>query len=120
MSANRINELWEPRIGGDATRQLRRNGYLTLAVWPSIFALALLCSFAVGSSNPTIAVLGVVGVGIAIVLFAVWVQSRRKLAAAMSAWFGHKIRSYELPRMRTQQFDSWCHERNLKRSPDPA
>jgi hypothetical protein len=110
-----FDEIWIPRIGEKATAQLRRNGYLTLVVGPTILALAIGSSFAFGSGVPAGWLLGGVCVAVALAAFVAWMRSRLKLAKALSEWFGVGIGWQEVPRMRAAQFDTWCQRRGLRK-----
>jgi hypothetical protein len=50
----------------------------------------------------------------AVGVIAAWLRSRRRLAIAISQWFGQRIGWQELPRMRSTQFDQWCRRRDLR------
>ena len=79
-----------------------------------MLGLAIGCSFAFGSGNASGVALGFVAAALAVTIFALWIRSRMKLAAAVSQWFGTKIGWQEMPRMSTSPFDAWCERRNLR------
>jgi hypothetical protein len=114
MPTNSFDEIWIPRIGRDATNELRHNGRLTLVFGPTLVALAIGCSFAFGSSKPEGIAVGSLCIAMAVTLSIIWIRSRMSVAAALSSWFGVRIAWNDLPRMRSSQFDAWCKRRNLK------
>lgn len=108
-----FEQVWEPRIGPDATAQLRRTSYVALATAPSAIGLAVACSFAFGVHTVAGTLLGVACALCAIGAFAVGIRSRMRLAATVSHWFGVRIGWQEMPRMRPPQFDAWVEKRGL-------
>lgn len=115
MTAANFNEIWTSRIGAEGAAELRRSGYLTLALGPAILGLAVVCSFGFGSGSWTGVTLGCVALFAIAAMGAIWMRSRLRFVAAMSRWFGVKIGWMEVPRMRPDQFDAWCRRRNLQR-----
>lgn len=113
-----LDEIWVPRIGEEAAVELRRNGYLTLVVGPTVLGLAIFCSFAFGKGTSLGSALGVLAVLIALTLCVVWTRSRLRFAKALSNWFGTRISIQGLPRMTASQFDAWCQRRHLSRASD--
>lgn len=113
MAGSTFEQIWVPRIGDQATVQLRRSSYLGLVTGPVIIGLAIACGFSFGSSKSSGVVLGLVEAALAVVVFAAWIRSRMKLATAVSQWFGVKVGWQEMPRMRSAQFEVWCQRRGL-------
>jgi hypothetical protein len=105
-----FDAIWVPRIGRSATAELRRNGYLTLVVGPSLLPLSILSSLAFSDGNEG---LGCLGLALAITGCIVWTRSRLRFTAALSEWYGVKLGWYELPKMRTKRFEAWCIRRGL-------
>ena len=108
-----FSEIWRPRIGEEATALLRRSGYMTLWMGPTILILALISSFSLGSGKPLGWAIGLLAAVLGVTMFATLIRSRAMVAAAISRWFEVKINWYEMPRMRTAQFDAWRKKRSL-------
>jgi hypothetical protein len=113
MAGSAFEQIWVPRIGDQATAQLRRSSYLTLVTGPVVIGLAIACSFSFGNGKSSGVAVGVVEAALAVVVFAVWIRSRMKLAAAVSQWLGVEVGWQEMPRMRSAQFDAWRQRRGL-------
>jgi hypothetical protein len=113
LMTSRFDEIWLPRIGAQATAELRRSARVGMIMGLTVLAMGIACSFAFGRGTPGGVLLGCVEVIIGIVAFAVLIRSRMRLAAAISQWFGIKIGSRELPNMNAKQFDAWRQRRNL-------
>jgi hypothetical protein len=109
----KFEETWVPRIGEEATERLRRSANYYLAAIPLMFCFAIASSFLVSSSNDSEFAVGVVAVILTTALFLLGIRRRIELAAAVSEWFGVKIGWWEMPRMRTQQFDAWSQRRGF-------
>ena len=109
-----LDEIWVPRIGADATAELRRNARVGTIMVVTVLAMGIASSFAFGRGTPGGVLLGCVEVAIGIVAFALLIRSRMRLAEAISQWFGIKIGSRELPNMNAKQFDAWCQRRHLR------
>jgi hypothetical protein len=104
---------WYPRIGKDASEELRRGRKLTIfGVTVPLFAIAAGLLIGTGTSNDLI---GVVLVAVVVVYFVMYINAQRRIAAAMSDWFGVKIKG--LPKMNPKRFDDWYEKRGL-RQPD--
>jgi hypothetical protein len=101
------NEIWVPRIGEQASVELRRNGYLTLGVFSSFLPLSIGCSFAFGSGKPAGIALGLLIVALMVTGLTIWIRSSARFAASLSQWFGAKVRRQELPKMRTNPPRGW-------------
>ena len=115
MAKQDFDDVWVPRIGSEAANDLRRNGYLTLALSPVIIALVILAGIEFGNHSSVQLSIGVVAIVAAIALAALWQKSRLRLTKSISVWFGAKLRWFELPRMTAKQFDSWRQDRDLTR-----
>jgi hypothetical protein len=111
-----FDQIWLPRLGVTATAELRRNGYLTLIGGPAVLVLAVASSFGFGSGRPIGLATGLLCVTGALIVFAAWIRSRRRLANALSRRFGVKIGWWEMPNMRGGQFDAWCARRKMNAS----
>jgi hypothetical protein len=113
MAKQDLETVWIPRIGERAARELghlRRTGFLVMAM-P-----------VVGGAAGVLIGTGTLGdiIGTALAAVAAWclvafIRAQRRLAAALSEWFGVKIRG--LPKMNPKRFDAWAEARGL-RQPD--
>jgi len=116
LMASRFDEIWLPRIGERATAELRRSVPIGIVTGLTALVMAFACSFAFGSGTTVGVLLGCGEVAVGVAAFVWLIRSRMRLAEAISEWFGVKIRSGELPNMRTKQFDAWRQRRNLRPS----
>ncbi|HEV8105086.1 MAG TPA: hypothetical protein VGP69_15250 [Gaiellaceae bacterium] len=109
MPSAEFDQLWLPRIGAEGVRLARRSATLTVAFLFVVPALMLAYGFAAARGYP---VLAVVFLAAALVYVAVWLQSRRQLAAGLSRHFGVEIAwPRNMPNMRTtEQFDAWVRQ----------
>ena len=104
---------WYPRIGKDAAEELRRWRKITIfGVTAPLFAIAAGLLIGTGTLDDLI---GVVLVAVVVAYFVMYISAQRRIAAAMSDWFGVKIKG--LPKMNPKRFDAWCEKRGL-RPPD--
>jgi hypothetical protein len=96
-------------MGEKAAEELRRGRKISLLCIPSgLFAAAAGLLIGTGTLNDIIGVvLAAIGAG-PILMF---VDAQRRIAAALSDWFGVKIKG--LPKMNPKRFDAWCEERGL-------
>jgi hypothetical protein len=116
MASANFDATWIPRIGERGAVELRRGRRIALTVAVVVPALAVAAGvlFAVGGlGNLLGAVLMVVVAGCC----AMFVQAQMRLAAAMSEWFGVKIRGGQIPKMNPKRFDVWCEARDLHSPP---
>jgi hypothetical protein len=103
---------WYPRIGKNAAEELRCGRKIVIfgAVTP-VFAIAAGLLIGTGTVND------VIGVGLAAVVadyLVMFINAQRRIAAAMSKWFGVKITGGQLPKMNPKRFDACCKERDLQ------
>jgi hypothetical protein len=104
---------WYPRIGKDAAEELRRGRKIvTFGIATPLFAVGAGLLIGTGVRNDMIGVALAAVVAVYIVMF---IRAQRRIAAAMSDWFGVKIKG--LPRMNTKRFDDWREKCGL-RTPD--
>lgn len=111
MATSEFDTIWTPRIGPEASAQLRRSSYLGMLLLPAALAAAVAFSFLAGAGNVAGAV---VSAAVAVGCFAGFLKTRFTLARALSDWFGQPVRWHELPRMRAANFDVWCQQRGLR------
>lgn len=114
MASANFDATWIPRIGERGALELRRGRKiaLTVAVVVPVLAVAAGVLFAVGGLGDLLgAMLMVVVAGCC----AMFVRAQMRLAAAMSEWFGVKIRGGQIPKMNPKRFDVWCEARDLHR-----
>lgn len=112
MASANFDATWIPRIGERGAFELRRGRKIALAVATVVPVLAVVAGvlFAVGGlGNLLGAILMVVVAGCC----AMFVRAQMRLAAAMSEWFGVKIRGGQIPKMNPTRFDTWCDARGL-------
>jgi hypothetical protein len=64
-------------------------------------------------------VLGAALVAAAVGILLAFVRIQRRLAAALSRWFGVTITSGQLPLMNPRRFDAWCEKRGLRPPEEP-
>jgi hypothetical protein len=111
-----FDATWVPRIGRRAAgelRRLRRIGLIVATVVP-VVAVAAGVLLAAGGVGNLLGALLVVALTVCIALF---IRAQIRLAAAMSDWFGVKVRG--LPLMNIKDFDAFCQKQGLRR-PDAA
>jgi hypothetical protein len=113
MARPTFEQFWIPRIGEQATAQLRRSSYAWLVGGSAFAGLSIASSFAFGRGTTSGLVLGLAEVIGAIAAFAFAIRSRMKFAAAVSRWYGVKIGWYEMPRMQPASYDAWQQRRGL-------
>jgi hypothetical protein len=100
---------WVPRIGKEAAEELRRARRLAM-MWPVAVVFAGGAGVLVEKG---ILVGGAVCAASAACIFVAFVRAQRRIAGALSRWFGVKIKG--LPKMNPKRFDAWCDERGLRR-----
>jgi hypothetical protein len=106
---------WYPRIGKDATKELRRFRKTAL-LCP---AIGVVCSWAAGllvGSGSVGDAIGLLLAAVAAGCCALFVGAQWRTAAAVSVWFGVP-RRWWLPRMNPARFDEW-RTANGFRTPD--
>ena len=65
MPASKFEEIWVPRIGREATAQMRRTAYFTMLTVLVVMGFAIAASFSFGRGTAAGGVLGVVEIDIA-------------------------------------------------------
>jgi hypothetical protein len=114
MAERDFEATWYPRIGKDAAEELRRWRKLTIfGVTVPLFAIAAGLLIGTGTVNDLI---GVALAAVVVGYFVMYIDAQRRIAAAMSDWFGVKIKG--LPKMNPKRFDAWCQERGLRQPED--
>jgi hypothetical protein len=110
MAKQDFEATWYPRIGKNATEELRRGRKIVVFGLASpLFAVAAGLLIGTSTLNDVIGVaLAAIGAGY-LVMF---INAQRRIAAAMSDWFGVEIKG--LPKMNPKRFDAWCRERGLQ------
>lgn len=113
MAKPDFEATWYPRIGKDAAEELRRGRKIVIfGVTAPLFAIAAGLLIGTGTVNDLI---GVALAAVVVVYLVMFINAQRRIAAAMSDWFGVKIKG--LPKMNPKRFDTWCEQRGL-RQPD--
>lgn len=114
MAEPDFEATWYPRIGKKAAEELRRWRKITIFGFTApLFAIAAGLLIGTGTLND------VIGVALAAAVagyFVMFINAQRRIAAAMSDWFGVKIKG--LPKMNPKRFDAWCEERGLQQPGD--
>jgi hypothetical protein len=112
MTKQELEATWVPRIGEKATMELgrfRRVGMIAIVTW-SVLAVAAGVAF---SGNTLDRILGVVLVAAIVGAFAVFIRCQLRVKAAISDWFGVRIKG--LPLMNPKAFDRYCEKQGLQR-----
>jgi hypothetical protein len=111
-----FESTWIPRIGERATAELRRyrRAGLTVPLTACALGAAGIYAFHGGLLDKLLG--GVLMAG-AIGAFVILIRCQLRVKAAISDWFGVKIRG--LPLMNTKDFDGYCQKQGLRR-PDDA
>lgn len=116
MARSDFQATWVPRIGEEATAELRRFRKISgLGMLTPVFAGAAGLLFARNGALDDL--LAVLCSTVAIGLLTALINGQKRLAEAMSYWFGVRIQAGQLPPMSVGRFDSWRQKRGL-RSPD--
>jgi hypothetical protein len=113
MAEPDFEAIWYPRIGKNAAEELRRWRKLTIFGF-AVPLLAIAAGLLIGTGTLD-DVIGIVLAAVVAGYFVMFINAQRRIAAAMSSWFGVKIKG--LPKMNPRRFDAWCQERGL-RPPD--
>jgi hypothetical protein len=112
MANSDFEATWTPRIGEEATAELRH--FRRVIVTTSLPALVLAGGASFAFAGGTLDKL----LGVALLIAAMgypveFLRSQRKLAAALSDRFGVKITAGQIPPMSPRRFDTWCEKRGL-------
>jgi hypothetical protein len=116
VTATPFDDIWVPRIGTNATRVLRRHGYLTMLCPLVMMTCAGICSFAYTNGSKSGLVIGVILTFVGAAALTVWIRSFMELADALSTHFGARIRWTETPSLRLNRFDDWCAKKAFSRA----
>jgi hypothetical protein len=114
MAEPDFEATWYPRIGKDAAEELRRGRRITIfGISSPLFAAG--ASLLIG--NGTLEdIIGIAMAAVVVVYLVMFIDAQRRLAAAMSDWFGVKIKG--TPKMTPRRFDTWSQARGLHRPTD--
>ena len=106
MTNSDFEATWVPRIGADATAELRRLRNFSLVGFWLLPTLAVTTSllFENGALEDLLAILAC---GAGIRLLVEFARRQNRLAAAVSLWFGVRIAAARLPLMYPGRFDAW-------------
>ncbi|HET7487910.1 MAG TPA: hypothetical protein VFJ85_08275 [Acidimicrobiales bacterium] len=105
-----VAERWEPAIGAEAARQLRRSARLTQVLGTVILVLGVVYTFVadtMAAADLWTATFCIVAVVAALIVLA---RSRARLAGRLSERLGTEVTWWELP-IRTSAFDAWFRAR---------
>jgi choline-glycine betaine transporter len=109
MAKPDFEATWYPRIGKNAAEELRRGRKIvTFGIVSPVFAVAAGLLIGTGTVDD---VLGVASAMVVAVYIALFIHAQVRIAAALSEWYGVKIRG--IPVMSTKRFDDWCEARGL-------
>lgn len=115
MAKEDFEATWYPRIGKDAAEELRRGRKIvTFGIVTPVFAIGAGLLIGTSTLSDVIGVVLALVVAIYIVMF---IDAQRRIAAAMSKWFGVKISAGQLPLMNPKRFDAWSKRANLHAQP---
>jgi hypothetical protein len=108
-----FQDTWVPRIGEEATAELRRYRYV-VGLGP--FTMCVFCGAAglVFGKGTLYDLLSVALVAVAVRVFVAFLRSQRRFAEALSYWFGVRIQAGQLPIMNPSRFDAWREKRGLR------
>jgi hypothetical protein len=116
VAGSDFQATWVPRIGEEATAELRlfrkTGGFGIVA---PVFAIAAGLLFA--KNNALDDLLAVVCSAVGISFLVAFINGQKRLAEAMSYWFGVRIQAGQVPPMSVGRFDTWREKRGL-RTPD--
>jgi hypothetical protein len=112
VTESKFEATWIPRIGERATAELRRYRRAGLTVPLSACALGAAGIYAFHGGLLDKLLGGVLMAG-AVGVFVMLIRYQLKVKAAISDWFGVKIRG--LPLMNTKDFDAYCQKQGLRR-----
>ncbi len=116
MARPDFQATWVPRIGEEATAELRRFRKIGgLAIVAPVFAIAGGLLFARSSLLDDLLAVMCWAVGISFLVG--FINGQRRVAKAMSYWYGVRIQAGQLPPMSVGRFDTWREKRGL-RSPN--
>jgi hypothetical protein len=111
MAKPDFEATWYPRIGRNAAEELRRGRKIGIYGFTMpLFAIAAGLLIGTGALND---VIGGVLVIVAAGYFVTFIRAQLRIAAALSEWYGVKIRG--IPKMNPKRFDSWSEARGLHR-----
>jgi hypothetical protein len=101
-----FDAIWVPRIGREAADELRRGRKIARigVVMPLVAGAAGLLI----GTNAASDLLGVLLATVVVGYLAAFIDAQRRVAAALSQWFGVKISAGQLPLMNQKRFDTWC------------
>lgn len=118
MVGSDFQATWVPRIGEEATGELRRFRKICgFGMSTPVFAGAAGLLFA--ANSPLDDLLAVLCSAVAIGFLVGFINGQKRLAEAMSRWYGVRIQVGQLPPMSVGRFDTWREKRGL-RLPDRA
>jgi hypothetical protein len=113
MATPDFDAIWGPRIGEEATAKLRT--YFRVArLTPLAVIFAAVAGLGLGNETRG-DIIGGISAVVCIVIAGLFISTQRRVATAMSPWFGVRLRW--LPRMTPHRFDEWRRIRGLK-TPD--
>jgi hypothetical protein len=113
-----FDAIWVPRIGREAADELHRGRKVAL-IGVTMPVVAGLAGVLLGRSAPD-DLLGVLLAAVVVGCIAAFISAQRRLATALSEWFGVKISAGQLPLMNPKRFDTWCERVQLDSQAEQA
>ena len=114
MTKPDFEATWYPRIGQNAAEELRRGRKISIfGIASPLFAVGAGLLIGTGTISD---VVGVVLASMVVIYLIVFIDAQRRVAAAMSDWFGVEIKG--IPIMTPNRFDAWCQARGLQQPTD--
>jgi choline-glycine betaine transporter len=111
MAKPDFEATWYPRIGKNAAEELRRGRKIvTFGIVSPVFAVAAGLLIGTGTVDD---VLGFASATVVAVYVALFIHAQVRIAAALSEWYGVKIRG--IPVMTPRRFDEFAEKRGLHR-----
>jgi hypothetical protein len=118
MAKPDFEATWYPRIGKDAAEELRRGRKIvTFGIVSPVFAVA--AGLLIGTSTAG-DVIGAASAAVVVIYLALFIGAQIRIAAALSEWYGIKIRAGQLPLMNPKRFDAWCERYDLQAQGEQA
>jgi hypothetical protein len=116
VEESKFEATWIPRIGETATAELRRYRWAGATMPATAIVLGVAATYAF-DGDLFYKVLGGAMMAGAVGAFVILIRCQFRVKAAISDWFGVKIKG--LPLMNPKAFDSYCRKQGL-RKPDDA
>lgn len=110
---SRFRLIWEPRIGAQASAELRLYKMRQVTLNPLAVVLGCGGGALVGSRATASVVVAIAAFAVGAAAIGVTIVSQMRFARALSEWFGVRVRARDVPKMRSPEFDAWVACRGL-------